>query len=94
MFLSNTERRFKLDVVFDESGQQIVASRFLVQTHDVRGVTEDSQMMEQLRDICDQSPLQCEVFEPHFIFFDQVGGRAAGSRFVETSLGRTEWSAE
>ena len=72
MFLSSSESRYKLDVVFDESGRHIEASRCLIQTHDVRGFTEDSQMMEQLRDICDASPLKCEVFEPHFIFFDQV----------------------
>ncbi|KAF0307599.1 Patched domain-containing protein 3 [Amphibalanus amphitrite] len=71
VFLFNSDRRFKLDVVFDESGQEIVASRFLIQTHDVRGVTQDSEMMEELRRICDASPLKCEVFEPHFIFFDQ-----------------------
>ena len=87
MFLSSTspESRYYLDVVFDESGQHIEASRCLVQTHDVRGVTEDSQMMEELRSICDQSPIKCEVFEPHFVFFDQVGGRVTAG-FCGVSL--------
>ncbi|XP_037093640.1 patched domain-containing protein 3-like [Pollicipes pollicipes] len=61
----------QLDVAFDETGRHIVASRFIIQIKDVQGETESSLMMEELRTICDQSPLEAEVFDPRFIFFDQ-----------------------
>ena len=64
--------QYKHDVIFDATGEKIVASRFLIQTRDVRDTQEDMRMMLELRRICDESEFKCTVFHPMFTFFDQV----------------------
>lgn len=60
-----------LDIKFDDSGNRIVASRFLIQAINVSGTNQEKDMVKQLRKICKESPLNASVFHPYFVFFDQ-----------------------
>ena len=62
---------FSLDVKFDESGEHIQASRFLIQAVNVSGTNQEKDMVRELRQICADSPLNASVFHPYFVFFDQ-----------------------
>ncbi|XP_012282501.1 patched domain-containing protein 3 [Orussus abietinus] len=62
---------FALDVKFDETGQRILASRFLIQAVNVSGTNQEKDMVGELRRICQESPLNASVFHPYFVFFDQ-----------------------
>ncbi|KAH0552327.1 patched domain-containing protein 3 [Cotesia glomerata] len=60
-----------LDVRFDETGERILASRFLIQAVNVSGTNQEKDMLKTLRQICADSPLNASVFHPYFVFFDQ-----------------------
>lgn len=62
---------FSLDVKFDETDENIVASRFLIQAVNVSGTNQEKDMVKELRRICDTSPLNASVFHPYFVYFDQ-----------------------
>ncbi|CAG9783858.1 unnamed protein product [Diatraea saccharalis] len=62
---------FSLDVNFNEAGDQIVASRFLIQAINISGTNHEKEMVKVLRDVVAQSPLNASVFHPYFVFFDQ-----------------------
>jgi len=62
---------FSLDVKFDDTGEKIVASRFLIQAVNVSGTNQEKDMVKELRGICAASPLNASVFHPYFVFFDQ-----------------------
>lgn len=62
---------FSLDVKFDDTGEKIVASRFLIQAVNVSGTNQEKDMVKELRSICAASPLNASVFHPYFVFFDQ-----------------------
>ena len=66
-------------MVFDATGEKVIASRFMVQAYNVSDTQEDMRMMLDLRRICDESGLQCTVFHPLFSIFDQVGESALHS---------------
>lgn len=70
LWLSSTST-FALDVKFNESNDHIIASRFLIQAVNVSGTTQETNMLRELRRICNESPLNASVFHPYFIFFDQ-----------------------
>ncbi|XP_058795764.1 patched domain-containing protein 3 [Phymastichus coffea] len=60
-----------LDVKFDDNTEHIVASRFLIQAVNVSGTNNEKDMVRELRQICEDSPLNATVFHPYFVFFDQ-----------------------
>ncbi|XP_063531515.1 patched domain-containing protein 3 [Cydia strobilella] len=62
---------FSLDVKFNEAGDRIVASRFLIQAINISGTNHEKEMVKVLRDVVAQSPLNASVFHPYFVFFDQ-----------------------
>lgn len=62
---------FSLDVKFDDKGEKILASRFLIQAVNISGTNEEKAMVKELRRICHESPLNASVFHPYFVFFDQ-----------------------
>ncbi|XP_012253050.2 patched domain-containing protein 3 [Athalia rosae] len=62
---------FSLDVKFDDTGDKILASRFLIQAVNISGTNEEKAMVKELRKICHDSPLNASVFHPYFVFFDQ-----------------------
>ncbi|VEN54168.1 unnamed protein product [Callosobruchus maculatus] len=62
---------FSLDVKFDDTGENIIAMRFLIQAVNISGTEHEKEMVRALRKICKESPLNCTVFHPYFVFFDQ-----------------------
>ncbi|RVE49013.1 hypothetical protein evm_006371 [Chilo suppressalis] len=62
---------FSLDVKFNEAGDRIIASRFLIQAINISGTNHEKEMVKVLRDVVAQSPLNASVFHPYFVFFDQ-----------------------
>ncbi|XP_041977331.1 patched domain-containing protein 3 isoform X2 [Aricia agestis] len=62
---------FSLDVRFNEKGDQILASRFLVQAINISGTNHEKEMVKALRELVAESPLNASVFHPYFVFFDQ-----------------------
>lgn len=62
---------FSLDVKFDESGEDIIAMRYLVQAVNISGTEHEKEMVRAIRKICADSPLNATVFHPYFVFFDQ-----------------------
>lgn len=63
---------FSLDVKFNEAGDKIVASRFLIQAVNISGTNHEKEMVKVLRNIVAESTLNASVFHPYFVFFDQV----------------------
>ena len=53
-YLSDPNSAFNLDVLFDESGKKIVASRFLVLGLFINDSVKESEMVRELRRICEQ----------------------------------------
>ena len=53
-YLSDPNSAFNLDVIFDESGKRIVASRFLVLGLFINDSVKEAQMVRELRSICQQ----------------------------------------
>ncbi|OWR54203.1 Ptc-related protein [Danaus plexippus plexippus] len=62
---------FSLDVKFNKEGDQILASRFLIQAINISGTNHEKEMVKALREVVAQSPLNATVFHPYFVFFDQ-----------------------
>ncbi|MCL4135334.1 UNVERIFIED_CONTAM: hypothetical protein GTU68_052017, partial [Idotea baltica] len=71
IYLSGEDNVYKLDVKFNYNLTRIVASRFIIQTYRIHNSNEDKDMMEGLRRIARESPLNVTVYHPLFIFFDQ-----------------------
>jgi len=63
---------FSLDIKFNDAGDRIIASRFLIQAVNITDGNQEKDMVEGLRKICRESPLNATVFHPYFVFFDQV----------------------
>ncbi|KAF5303490.1 hypothetical protein FQA39_LY09953 [Lamprigera yunnana] len=62
---------YSLDVKFNKEGNKITAMRFMVQAVNISGTEHEKEMVQTLRKICTDSPLNVSVFHPYFIFFDQ-----------------------
>lgn len=62
---------FSLDVKFNEKGDKIIASRFLIQAFNITDTNHEKEMVRDLRALCNASPLNVSVFHPYFVFFDQ-----------------------
>ena len=58
-------------VVFDEA-EKIIASKFSLQTQNMRTVSDEVQTMLDIRKIADESDLNVTVKADPFKFFDQV----------------------
>ena len=73
---------FSLDVKFDETGQKIIASRFLVQAVNISDTNHEKEMVRALRNLCKASTLNVSVFHPYFVFFDQVCTRKCFLNYI------------
>lgn len=62
---------FSLDVKFNDNGTKIIASRMLIQAVNITDTNHEKVMVQDLRQICKDSPLNVSVFHPYFVFFDQ-----------------------
>ena len=64
--------QYKLDIVFNEKNDSIVASRFLIYTKDMTNKKFESSMMEEFRKIVDESDdVPLIVYHANFVLFDQ-----------------------
>lgn len=62
---------YSLDVAFNENGTKIIASRFLIQAINITDSNHEKRMVNDLREICRNSPINVTIFHPYFVFFDQ-----------------------
>lgn len=72
IYLSGEDNIYNMDVKFNDDYTRISAARFIIQAHKIRNSIEDKNMMEGLRKIANESPLNVTVYHPLFVFFDQV----------------------
>jgi hypothetical protein len=71
-FLVGEENENALDIKFDKNYTTILSSRFFVQVVNVSTLNDDRRIMEFARQIADNSAYNVTVFNPYFVFFDQV----------------------
>ena len=72
-FLYSPPNPYQLDIKLAEDGAPaIVASRFLVQSKDLRDANDEKVFVQEIRAVCEQSKFNVTVFHPYFIYFDQV----------------------
>ena len=71
-YLQGEDNTYKMDVRFNENKTRIVASRFHILTHKISAGEGEKEMLEDLRGIAEDSPLDVIVFNPLFVYFDQV----------------------
>ncbi|XP_055316514.1 patched domain-containing protein 3 isoform X2 [Sitodiplosis mosellana] len=65
------ENDYYPDVKFNENKTKIIASRFLIQALNITDTNHEKVMVKDLRQICNNSPLNASIFHPYFVFFDQ-----------------------
>merc|ERR1719471_694902 len=73
-YLSDPASPFNLDVNFDDNGKRIVSSRFLLMGLFINDSIKESEMVRELRKICQEfstDDFQVTVFHPYFIYIDQ-----------------------
>ena len=63
-----SDRNAKLKVC----SEHIVGARFILQGHRILNSNDESELVQELRDICHASKYNVTVFHPYFIYFDQV----------------------
>lgn len=51
--------------------EHIVGARFILQGHRILNSNDESELVQELREICHQSKYNVTVFHPYFIYFDQ-----------------------
>lgn len=62
---------YSLDVTFNDDYTRIVASRLLIQAVNITDTNHEKQMVNDLREICLEAPIEAHIFHPYFVFFDQ-----------------------
>ncbi|XP_074600748.1 patched domain-containing protein [Brevipalpus obovatus] len=62
---------FRHDIVFNEDGTEIIASRYVIQTHNIEDANMEKEMLISLRRIANEMDLNVTIFHQLFIFFDQ-----------------------
>lgn len=63
--------QFRYDVVFNEDGTEVIASRYLIQTKHIMDANMEKEMLISLRAIADSFPFPVTIYHHYFIFFDQ-----------------------
>lgn len=64
-------RRFNKDVLFNSEGNKILASRFFVQSHNVRNSSSEKFLLQNVRKIAENSKYSVFVYNLWFILYDQ-----------------------
>ncbi|CAG2101269.1 unnamed protein product [Medioppia subpectinata] len=62
---------FRNDIVFNDDGSEIIATRYIIQTKNIIDANMEKEMLISLRSIADSFPYTVTVFHQYFIFFDQ-----------------------
>ena len=75
-YLSSGETHFTSDISLGPPNskglRRIEASRFLVQGHQIYNTEDEKKLLKEVREICHTTPYNVTVFNPYFIYFDQV----------------------
>ncbi|XP_023224626.1 patched domain-containing protein 3-like [Centruroides sculpturatus] len=64
--------RFRDDIIFNENHTEIIASRFLIQSENVRTAQQEKSMLLELRRIADESKFPVTVYNMWFITFEPM----------------------
>ncbi|XP_054167709.1 patched domain-containing protein 3-like [Oppia nitens] len=62
---------FRNDIVFNDDGSEIIATRYIIQTKNIMDANMEKEMLIGLRHIADSFPTPVTIFHQYFIFFDQ-----------------------
>lgn len=62
---------FKNDVVFNDKGDKVVASRFHFLTRGIKQFYQQSQLMIRMRELASKSSIPFFAYSPRFVFFEQ-----------------------
>lgn len=63
---------FRNDIVWNADGTEIIATRYVIQTHDIKDANMEKEMLLELRRIADEfKDDNVSIFNHLFIFFDQ-----------------------
>ena len=62
---------FRNDIVFNDDGTEIIATRYIIQTKNIKDANMEKDMLIALREITDSFPFPVTIFHQYFIFFDQ-----------------------
>jgi hypothetical protein len=62
---------FRADILFNDDGSEILATRYIIQTKNIIDANMEKEMLIGLRDIADSFPFPVTIFHQYFIFFDQ-----------------------
>ena len=68
---SSTKTPFLFNVKFSDDKKNITASRFMLQTENIKDPLMEIELVNSLREIADASPFNVTVFNPFFPYFDQ-----------------------
>ena len=75
-YLSSGETHFTSDISLgppdSEGFQQIEASRFILQGYQIYNTEDEKRFLKEVREICRTTDYNVTVFNPYFIYFDQV----------------------
>ncbi|KAH7645581.1 patched domain-containing protein 3-like [Dermatophagoides farinae] len=63
--------QFRFDVVFNEDGSEVIASRYIIQAKNILDANMEKEMLISLRGIADSFPFHVTIYHHYFIFFDQ-----------------------
>ncbi|KAH9421434.1 Hedgehog receptor [Dermatophagoides pteronyssinus] len=63
--------QFRYDVVFNEDGSEVIASRYIIQVKNILDANMEKEMLIALRGIADSFPYHVTIYHHYFIFFDQ-----------------------
>ncbi|XP_035699138.1 patched domain-containing protein 3-like [Branchiostoma floridae] len=59
------------DILFNEDGTEIIASRFFVQTKEIDGTLKEKNMMTKMRELASGASVEAIVYHPAFVYYDQ-----------------------
>eukprot|EP00095_Tigriopus_kingsejongensis_P010889 snap_masked-scaffold1216_size55193-processed-gene-0.1 protein:Tk10889 transcript:snap_masked-scaffold1216_size55193-processed-gene-0.1-mRNA-1 annotation:"hypothetical protein AaeL_AAEL001299" len=59
------------NVKFDPTGTRIIASRFLLQSSSIKNSVQEQKLIQDLRRVAQESPLEIVIHNPTFILYDQ-----------------------
>ena len=72
VYVSDPNDVLNLDVRYNADYSRIEATRLVLQTYELKDSNDDKDMMQGLRKVAAESSFNVTVFNPYFVFFDQV----------------------
>ncbi|XP_035695770.1 patched domain-containing protein 3-like [Branchiostoma floridae] len=63
--------KYAHDILFNEDGTEIIASRFFVQTKQIDSTLNEKNMMTKMRELASETSVEAIVYHPSFVYYDQ-----------------------